>query len=289
MKCVNPLVKTPEGFTIGKYVENGITYWLGKKGKYVEKDCVRYPCRKCVYCLQARAQEWSMRAEKELEYHQYSCVLTITYDEESNTDNLSKKDIQMFIDRLRKTTKKEIRYIIVGEYGTHTKRPHYHAVIYGWKPLDKIKLPGDNKLFYSNELNQLWGKGMVAIDVCVTPQSIKYVVGYTLGKLIKVNKNGSEKIFMLASRRPAIGKRWYDDNCEDIKKDDKLYIDGHQSPIGEYYTRKIKEKMTDAEKEELSNRRKEMIVEEDFTSSAETNMYRQQRMFERFTNNRKKL
>lgn len=68
--------------------------------------------------------------------------VTLTYDPEflPRTNNgfatLNKSDVQKFIKRLRKTNEKKfgiktkIIYYVGGEYGSHTKRPHYHLIIF---------------------------------------------------------------------------------------------------------------------------------------------------------------
>lgn len=51
--------------------------------------------------------------------------------------SLRKKDLQDFFKRLRKSTKvKSIKYYAVGEYGSDTMRPHYHAIIFDAHPDD---------------------------------------------------------------------------------------------------------------------------------------------------------
>jgi len=53
----------------------------------------------------------------------------------AHADSLIKRDVQLFIKRLRKEQdsrgSSKIKYYLVGEYGDLTKRPHYHAAIFG--------------------------------------------------------------------------------------------------------------------------------------------------------------
>lgn len=43
---------------------------------------------------------------------------------------LDKTDVQKFMKRLRKLSIEKIKYYFVGEYGSQTMRPHYHAIIF---------------------------------------------------------------------------------------------------------------------------------------------------------------
>lgn len=52
---------------------------------------------------------------------------------------LSKRDVQLFIKRLRKAHKKtKIKYYAVGEYGERTHRPHYHIILFN-ADIEKIQ------------------------------------------------------------------------------------------------------------------------------------------------------
>lgn len=99
------------------------------------------PCGKCNFCLQARRADWSMRLAQELKISKTSTFLTFTYEEENLTYNaeshlpeVSKRDVQLFTKRLRKENARlvswPLRYYLVGEYGTKTQRPHYHAIMF---------------------------------------------------------------------------------------------------------------------------------------------------------------
>lgn len=106
---------------------------------------------------------------------------------QSITPSLYKKDVQDFIKRLRdrqhqylkkipeqltlweneKISFPKIRYLIVGEYGSKTHRPHYHAIMFNVLPdiLDKVR--------------QIWKHGSVDIGE-LTNASANYVTKYVL-------------------------------------------------------------------------------------------------------------
>ncbi len=113
------------------------------------------PCSKCYACIQRRMSGWIYRLNKELDRSDSAVFMTMTYEDKkvpysSNAlMTLHKEDLQKFWKRLRKEEakqfkellkldrltdvkdyKKPIKYFAVGEYGSETERPHYHAIIY---------------------------------------------------------------------------------------------------------------------------------------------------------------
>jgi len=87
--------------------------------------------------------------------------------------------------RLRKKVGKSIRFFHCGEYGDDNKRPHYHAIIFGFDFEDK-KLWGHNKqgdpLYRSAILETLWTFGFSTIGD-VTFESAAYVARYIMKKI----------------------------------------------------------------------------------------------------------
>ena len=107
-------------------------------------DRVIVPCGKCPECLANKRSQWSFRLSQELKYTEFnSFFITLTYDDlhlpfaipeiGSNmvgSPTLVKSDLQLFFKRLRKKLATNIRYYAVGEYGSRTSRPHYHAIVF---------------------------------------------------------------------------------------------------------------------------------------------------------------
>ena len=75
---------------------------------------------------------------EEAKLHKENCFITLTYNNNNlpKYKSLVKKELQDFFKRLRKKYGEGIRYYACGEYGPKGKRPHYHAIIFGWKPKD---------------------------------------------------------------------------------------------------------------------------------------------------------
>lgn len=94
------------------------------------------PCGKCVYCNQRRQREWAHRLQQELKVSDYATFLTLTLSDDnliftdSEQATLSKRHLQLFMKRVRKAQKGKFKYYAVGEYGTKTKRPHYHMILF---------------------------------------------------------------------------------------------------------------------------------------------------------------
>lgn len=113
-----------------------------------------FPCGKCPACYSRRVSQWSLRLMKEEETSQTAYFVTLTYDTKyvpitpngfmslSRNDRPvvkirpSKKpatytsDLQLYFKRLRKLNENKIKYFAVGEYGGHTRRPHYHIILF---------------------------------------------------------------------------------------------------------------------------------------------------------------
>lgn len=154
------------------------------------------PCGKCKFCMANRRADWSYRLQQELEVSSSAYFVTLTYaDENLRQRGLSKRDVQLFLKKLRKYESKlekpegkkvSIRYYIVGEYGTRTGRAHYHALIFNASRETVERLPS------------IWEKGHVQVGT-VGGASIHYVTKYHLNRFDNVPV-GCEPSFTLMSR-----------------------------------------------------------------------------------------
>lgn len=174
-------------------------------------------CGQCIECLLGKSRQAATQIMLQKKYGYQGgeypdgtvWFITATYNDENlpthktiNTEtgelfegiSLNKEHHKKFIKKLRKLyPKMKISYVMAGEYGSSTLRPHYHYIIFGL-PLDqtdfkKIKMSATNEpVWQSEKLNKIWRKGMVAIGR-VTWESAAYVARYTLKKANKKDAN----------------------------------------------------------------------------------------------------
>ncbi|QCS37362.1 replication initiation protein [Tortoise microvirus 93] len=147
------------------------------------------PCGKCPPCCERKSNAWQFRLLQQEKVSDSAAFITLTY----NTDHvpiskrgymtLDKTDFQKFMKRLRKlhpfTTK--ISYYAVGEYGSTTFRPHYHAIIFN------CDLTQIQKAWTNPKTNKPIGECHAG---SVTGASIAYTCKYlSKGKIIPVHAN----------------------------------------------------------------------------------------------------
>jgi hypothetical protein len=216
--------------------QNGRRYLVFKRNQS-NGQMAEIACGQCAGCRLVRSREWAVRIMHELKYHDDSCFLTLTYEDEHLPRDLGlvKEHFQKFMKRLRKQLDhRHIKYFYCGEYGEQKGRPHFHAIVLGWRPTDaNIHLGYDTKLFTSPSLERLWGKGYVSVAE-VTFDSSAYVARYVMKKItgdlaedhyIRVDDFGQvyrvEPEF--AHQSKGIGKRWIEDHYKDVYRHDVLY------------------------------------------------------------------
>lgn len=170
-------------------------------------------------------------------------VPTVYYSDENTGEayealSLRKRHFQLFMKRLRKAfPDQKLRFFACGEYGGKTQRPHYHAIIFGLKlPDGDLKPYGRNRLndpyFTSEKVQRAWsiyhppdnlhpdgwydpiGFALVAN---VTWETCAYVARYVTKKLSGkaadfYKMHNIEPEFSLMSRKPGIGRQYYDDH-----------------------------------------------------------------------------
>lgn len=190
---------------------------------------ISVPCGKCVCCIDRKAKDWSFRIQQELKRSSGAIFVTLTYDEEHEPkgENVCKRDVQLFLKRLRKHV--SFRYFLVAEYGPNTFRPHYHAIFFNIK---RTKL----NVRY---IEKSWQNGFVSVSN-ITPGRIAYVCRYSF-KPANI-PDGRTNTFLLASRRPAIGSNFLTSQMVSFLKDSpRVVIDKGSTKIRipEYYKRKV--------------------------------------------------
>lgn len=190
-----------------------------KPGPFVQVPCGK--CISCLKTKRNQMLWRLNRSVNFAKYKSY--FLTLTYDEEhlpmfcrdTNSyledketympqvtilrPSVQKRDVQLFFKRLRKyisdhdleqkdeegkvLDSERFRYFLTSEYGSKTKRPHYHAVIINFKH--------DPMLF-----EHCWKNGIIYVGDS-SPASINYVAKYFVFK--QDNPFGTVKNFSLSS------------------------------------------------------------------------------------------
>jgi len=181
-----------------------------------ETGCI--PCGKCLGCKARRANDWAMRCMHEASLYQHNRFLTLTYTDEHLPPNgwLKLRDVQLWMKRVRKAFPQRIRYFLTGEYGSATRRPHYHALLFNCRFDDERKI---GKLWTSEQANKLWGLGDVRIGMVETA-SATYVAKYSL-KSGKGHPTDDGELppepFSVMSTKPGIGAPWLERYEKDLQ------------------------------------------------------------------------
>lgn len=198
--------------------------------KKPDSTTLQLPCGNCLACRKNKAQAWTLRCQLELQQHKHAVFSTITYDDAYCPLTLSKRDLSLYLKRIRKNLKTPIRFFASGEYGERTQRPHYHAIIYGVSERE------------ASRLEETWGRGHVR-TYPATPAAIGYVAGYCGKKLkykryphLRVDPTTGEQYtweppFIQMSRNPGIGA-----HAKKFVNSWRLYAvkDGHKMPVPRY-------------------------------------------------------
>lgn len=246
---------------------------VGKSMGLLEEP-VPVPCGRCIGCRLERSRQNAIRCMHESELHQENSFITLTYRDQdlvlgdNETPTLHPRDLQLFLKRLRKAYGPGIKFFACGEYGSTTRRPHYHACLFGWDPPDKelYSVHRDNQIFSSTILDNLWTHGDTKVGA-LTFESAAYVARYVmdkkLGRAAKYYEtNGLHPEFVRMSRRPGIGSAWYDKYESDCFPHDFCVIRGGvKTKPPKYYSNKY----------ELKNPQKYAIIKEARKKMAEKN------------------
>lgn len=216
---------------------------------------MQIPCGQCIGCRLERSRQWALRCVHEASLYPHNCFITLTYSDEFLPADMSlnKRHFQLFMKKLRKRFGSGIRFFHCGEYGERFGRPHYHACIFNFdfpdKKLWKIS-NGDLRLYTSESLSELWGFGFCTIGDC-TFESAAYVARYVLKKVTGDRADehytyideGTGEFFnrlpeyTTMSRRPGIGRRWFDKFVSDVFPDDFIVSRGLKMKPPKYYNR----------------------------------------------------
>lgn len=213
-----------------------------------------------------------MRITHEAQQHQEKCFLTLTLDDDHLVGRyllghdqagvaiyggtLVKKHFQDFMKRLRKRTGRELQYYHCGEYGERKRRPHYHAILFGYEFPDAqlYRVKNGHRLFTSQLLDEIWGHGGCTIGA-VTFETAAYCARYVTKKITGelaerhyqgVDQDSGEVIRLLPEystmslKRP-IGKSWFAQFRGDVFPHDEVIMRGREMKPPRYYDKLLEE------------------------------------------------
>lgn len=236
--CLNPI----KGYRSAFKNENGKYPFTLRRNSDLDK-LSEVSCGRCWQCRLARSRDWALRCIHEASLYSDNCFITLTYNPENNPVTLKKRHFQLFMKRLRKKfPNTSIRYFQCGEYGSKLSRPHFHACLFNFDFPDKKlwQVRNGTKLYRSKILEQLWSDpktkqsyGYSTVG-SVTFESAAYVARYIMKKInvpspdhpdydkykyhYVVPETGEilDPEYTTMSRRPGIGRGWYDKYKSDV-------------------------------------------------------------------------
>lgn len=218
-------------------------------------ELVQLPCGNCIGCRLEYSRQWANRCMLELDYHDSSYFATFTYNDEHVPRSyypdpetgeaipaltLRKRDWQLLMKRIRRRFPNDkLRFYMAGEYGDKTFRPHFHAILFGLHlndlvPYKTVREGGQFYTYYNSDSLQSCWRDSNGVDIgfvvvgSVTWESCAYVARYVMKKLkgkgsVFYRLHNIEPEFVLMSRRPGIGRQYYEDH-PDIYKYQKINI-----------------------------------------------------------------
>lgn len=192
--------------------------------------------------------------------HEANCFVTLTYAPEHlpSDGGLVKRHWQLFAKRLRKRIG-PFRYFHSGEYGSakHTRRPHFHAAIFGHDFRHDREHRATRKgfpVYSSPTLNDSWSFGLTELG-SLTPASARYIAKYVTKRLNgKATDSHYERVdpstgevhqvireYATMSRMPGIGFGYYEQFREELARDGVCRMpDATIRPIPTYYENLLK-------------------------------------------------
>jgi len=160
-------------------------------------------CGQCTNCRINHKLRWMGRMALEAKFGHPGipgAFITLTYDDDHIPGrSLVRQDLTDFISELKRQISRQERYFAVGEYGSHTLRPHFHVIHFGGYANDDWQ-----KLYKA-----IWKKGNIMVGQAQAA-SQNYVAGYVTKKLdqahhLRIEDEGLEPEFFSCSLKPTLG------------------------------------------------------------------------------------
>ncbi len=222
------------------------------------------PCGQCTGCRLERSRQWAVRCMHEASLYDDNCFITLTYSDAELPEfgSLVKGDFQRFMKRLRKRADRKIRFFHCGEYGETTRRPHYHALLFGYDFADKVpwRESKGHQIWRSPFLEEVWSHGNSEIG-SATFESAAYVARYCVKTLQNLRfRKGSRESYLAAlereyervdpdtgeivtvnpeyvtmSRNKGIGTGWFEKFGAEVYPSDEVIVRGVSSKPPRFY------------------------------------------------------
>lgn len=159
--------------------------------------------------------------------------------------SVSKKTHTNLMKKIRNNYGKDVRFLASWEYGSKSFRPHGHYLFFGLQFNDLVLYAnnwrGDPMYNSDTFVEKVWSdkQGRPLGHVVIAPlsfDSANYVARYTLKKAHDIQKDeylqlGVEPEFVVMSRKPGIGKAYFDNNYEVIYECDEIIVPGADGAI----------------------------------------------------------
>lgn len=234
-----------------KLSENGKRYIVfNPKDGFIDKP-MTIPCGQCIGCRLEKSRQWAIRCVHEASLHKNNAFITLTYNNENlpKDGSIQKREMQLFMKRLRKQYGEGIRFYGAGEYGELLGRPHYHIIVFNIyiSDLVLISIRQGIKLYKSETLAKIWPFGYSSVGE-VTFESAAYVARYVTKKINGDRSidhyKGREPEFALMSRKPGIGHDWIEKYYNDVYVQDQLIMRNGKAMKPPKYYDNIYDKIT---------------------------------------------
>lgn len=291
--CTCPNYMLPIGTHINKDGLEKVTYqFIGhhqfkKMTRFFQDNLMSFvevPCQKCLECRVQYARSWADRCVLEAKQYKHNYFVTLTYDDYflPNKNSLEPKDVQLFMKRLRKKFKGlKIRFLMSGEYGDISFRPHYHLLLFNLPLTDlsyqferrevvdidlktgkpilgpylKYNLTGNKKdMMFSRTIYDLWNMGNISVQN-FNYDTAAYVSQYVTKKANPNNDKLYEELgiypeFIRMSNRPGIGAQYFEDKDDGSLHLSKMIIpqdgEAHLSSVPRYFDKLFIKKYGDS-------------------------------------------
>ena len=233
---------------------------------------IHVPCGRCRPCRINRAQEWADRMIHEASQHEHNAFITLTYDDDFLQEEITKREAQLFLKRLRQHIAKPIRYFLAGEYGEETGRAHYHAAIFNFETCGKCrvctklyrlrgKTPEEGTDCYA--LEQAWPYGRIDAGT-VEPASARYIADYLQKDTRPETYGHRQPPFSLKSQ--GLGRAWAAKNVTTVTAATGLPKGTTRTPVPRYYIAKLLEQSESPEMDDFvirANRTRTALKQDD--------------------------